>query len=172
MRRNLGHGFAISHRSATKADAAGGFTLVELLMASVAAAVLVVTMGIMLVYGFTTWHRNTRSIDMHRDATLAMRTLDRALRQATALGVDLSQPDRIVVSNQVAPVLHSFYQQGKDLVYNPNLNNGGIPVTLVQGRVTPSGFTHSNMAQGVTIRLQLQEGTETLVMNGSVRFRN
>lgn len=149
-----------------------GFSLIELLMASLSAAVLVVTMSTMLFYGYVTWSRNTRSVNLHRDATLAMQTLERSLRQATAAGVDLSQPDRIVVSNQTAPTLQSFYQQANDLVYNPNLNGGGVPFSLVQGSVISSGFTHSNLAQGVIVRLQLQDGIETLEMNSSVHFRN
>lgn len=149
-----------------------GFTLIELLMAGLSAAVLVVTMSTMLFYGYVTWGRNTQSVDLHRDATLAMQTLERSLRQATAAGVDLSQPDRIVVSNQAASTFQSFYQQANDLVYNPNVNGGGVPFTLVQGSVMSSGFTHSSITRGVSVQLRLQGGAETLDMNGSVHFRN
>ncbi|MEI7435490.1 MAG: hypothetical protein WCL16_01625 [bacterium] len=146
--------------------------MIELVLGMMASAVLVVTLSVMLFYGYTTWVRNSQAVDLHRDATLAMQVMGKSLRQASAAGVDLSQPAQIVVSNQNTSILCSFYQQSGNLVYNPDVNGGGTPFLLVQGRLMPSGFTHSNINHGVTIRLKLQQGTESLEMNGSVCFRN
>ena len=150
----------------------GGFTVIELVLGMAAASVLAVTMSMMLFFAYTTWSRNSRALEMQRDATLSMQTMAKSLRQASATGVDVSQVSRLVVSNQGTATLTSFYQQGSDLFCNPALNSGGTPYRLVQGRLIPLGFTHSNITQGVTLRLRLQDGAETLEMNNSICFRN
>ncbi|MEI6971112.1 MAG: hypothetical protein WCL44_06300 [bacterium] len=150
----------------------GGHTLVELIVGAAAAAVLAVTLGAMLFYGYLTWGRNSLAVDLHRDATLAMETLARSLRQASAEGVDLSQPSSIVVSNQGTGILCSFYQQGSNLVFNPAVNSGGTPFVLVQGRLSPAGFTHSNTTRGVTLYLNLEQGMEKMKVSGNIAFRN
>jgi type II secretory pathway pseudopilin PulG len=149
-----------------------GFTVIELMVGTVAASVLAITVSIMLFYGYLAWNRNSSFLELQRDATLSMQALTKSLRQASAAGVDLSQANQIVVSNQNTAVESSFYQQGSNLFCNPALNAGGVPFLLVRGWVISSGFTHSNIAQGVTIRLKLQNGTENLQLDGSVSFRN
>ena len=149
-----------------------GNTLVEVALGTLAAAVLAVTLSVMLFYGYTTWGRNVQVVDLHRDATLTMQIMEKKLQQASAGTVDLSQQGRIVVSNQGMSSFSAFYQEGSNLVYNPAESGGGTPFLLVQGRLAPSGFTHSNITRGVAVRLQLQHGMEALVMNGRVAFRN
>jgi type II secretory pathway component PulJ len=148
------------------------FTVIELVLAMVAASMLAAIVSTMLFYGYTTWNRNSSFLELQRDVTLAMQTLSRSLRQASATGVNLTQPGQIVVSNLNTSTLTSFYQQGSNLACNLASNNGGTPFLLVRGRVTPSGFTCSNIAQGVGIRLKLQNGAQNLEMDGSISFRN
>lgn len=155
-----------------KRVATDGHTLIELVIGTAAAAVLAVTLGTMLFYGYVTWVRNCLAVDLHRDATLAMQTLARSLRQASASGVDLSLPGRIVVSNQGTGIFSSFYQQGSNLVFNAAVNNAGTPFILVQGRLSPSGFTHSNTSAGVYVRIVLQQGMENMRLDGDIAFRN
>lgn len=155
-----------------KIENRSGVTLIELLFGILSAAVLAAVLSVMLFYGYLTWVRNNRSVDLHRDATLAMQTMQRSLRQASAAGVDLSQPNQIIVSNQGSAIISSFYQQGSNLFCNPALNNGGTPFLLINGGVLPSGFTHSNIAGGASIRMRLRQGMEYMEMNGSICFRN
>jgi type II secretory pathway pseudopilin PulG len=156
----------------TRLESKNGFTVIELIVGMIAASMLAVIMSVVLFYGYTAWNRNSSFLELQRDATLAMQTLSKSLRQATATGVDLTQPGQIVVSNLNTTTLTSFYQQGGNLICNPAVNNGGVPFSLVRGWVIPSGFTCSNIAQGVTMRLKLKNGSKSLEMDSSVNFRN
>jgi hypothetical protein len=138
----------------------------------IAAAILAVIVSVVLFYGYTAWNKNSSFLELQRDGTLAMQTLSKSLRQGSATGVNLSQPGQIVVSNLNTTTLTSFYQQGGSLICNPAVNNNGVAFSLVRGWVIPSGFTYSNIPQGVTIRLKLQNGGKNLEMDTSVNFRN
>lgn len=60
-----------------------GFTLVELMVASIAAALLALTVGVMLVNGYLGWVRGLALADMERDAAVAVHAIDLSVRGAT-----------------------------------------------------------------------------------------
>ena len=57
-----------------------GFTLVELMMAMLAMSVMLVATGSMLVFGWLGWRRNVESLNMQRDAVIAMKTIANEIR--------------------------------------------------------------------------------------------
>lgn len=59
-----------------------GFTLVELMVASVAVAILALTVGSMLYYGWLGWRRYSESVAMQRNAMVAMRVIEHRIRNA------------------------------------------------------------------------------------------
>jgi hypothetical protein len=153
-----------------KRQATNGFTIVELAVGMLAASILAVTLGVMLFVGYTNWTRTTRALDMQRDTTLAMQTLMRVLRGASLGGVDLSQSHRIDFTTN--GVTQSFFQQGSNLLYNPNLTGGGTAFPLVRDRMVPASFTVSNITKGVGVSLQVREGSETMTLSAGIRLRN
>jgi type II secretory pathway pseudopilin PulG len=57
-----------------------GFTIVELLLAMVAFAIMILAVGLMLIYGWLGWRKSTQSVNMQRDAVLAMQQIAREIR--------------------------------------------------------------------------------------------
>jgi len=64
-----------------------GFTLFELLIAMLSAAVLALTAAVMLVAGFETWQANGDAVLTQQEGTLAMDLVSRSLRAAAAANV-------------------------------------------------------------------------------------
>lgn len=61
----------------------GGFTIIEMMIATVAFAVMILIVGSMLIYGWRGWVRNNDRVDMQRNASLAMRIIAREVRNST-----------------------------------------------------------------------------------------
>lgn len=61
----------------------GGFTIMELLMATLAFSVMMLVVGSMLVYGWRGWKRNTEHVGMQRNATIAMMMISKEIRNTT-----------------------------------------------------------------------------------------
>ena len=59
-----------------------GFTIVELLVAMVAFSIMILAVGLMLIYGWLGWRKNTHSVNMQRDAVLAMEQIAREVRNS------------------------------------------------------------------------------------------
>ena len=59
-----------------------GFTLIELMMAMLAGAIMALVVGSILVFGYQGWADNNRKVELQRDASLAMEAVGRQLRQA------------------------------------------------------------------------------------------
>lgn len=63
-------------------DAKSGFTLVEMLMAMLAGAILALTVGSMLVSCYVSWRQNTDSVKLQNDASLAMQWIGNEIRKS------------------------------------------------------------------------------------------
>jgi prepilin-type N-terminal cleavage/methylation domain-containing protein len=81
-----------------------GFTLVEMLVALVAAAVLVMTMGSMLWYGFLGLKRTKQSVTLQRDMRASMVALAQITHSATGLSFSTSGVYTAWYSNAQASV--------------------------------------------------------------------
>lgn len=120
------------------------FTLMELLVAALAAAILALTAGLMLLYGYGVWRRSQDRACMQEDGAAALATLAHMLRQASAaptppagiLRVQINtSPSQIAVwrgATQEAVV----FARGNDLIYS----RMGQEVALVSRRLVPGSF--------------------------------
>jgi Tfp pilus assembly protein PilW len=59
-----------------------GFTIMELMVGILAMAIIALAVGSMLVYGWNGWRRNMESIEMQRNAMVAMHVLEQRIRNA------------------------------------------------------------------------------------------
>lgn len=66
-----------------KIEGQNGFSIVELMIGIVAAAILALTAGTMLANVYKGWARGLALADMERDAAVAIHTLDLAVRGAS-----------------------------------------------------------------------------------------
>ena len=144
-----------------------GFTIVELMVAMLSAALLAAISGAILFYAYTGWRRNTAAVELQRDGTVAIDMLARAVRHASASDVTISAGKMEV---QKAASTVSFTASGSDLVYDPDTGSGGDEVTVIDGRL--SEFTPTNALNGVGIRLVLEDGEETTQIDSMLIYRN
>ncbi len=146
-----------------------GFTIIELMIALVAASILAITAGITLVYGHSGWRRNNAAMELQRDATLAMYRLSRAVRGASA--ADVTTPLAGQSAEQLTIQPTEFRVNGDHLLYDPNTGTDGDEVVIVNGRLET--FTVTDLGTGVLITLELQNetGDEVTITNATTAFR-
>ena len=148
-----------------------GFTIVELLIGIIAAAILALTAGTMLINGYKGWVRSLALADMERDAAVAIHTLDLAVRGATN-AVPGTTLILTMASNGVTRVFSATgaSPNKKSLAYNG--------MTLVNGRLVSFASTVTGSVVGVTMVLAGidQNGQDTGVTMGVtnlyIRMRN
>lgn len=141
-----------------------GFTLVEMLVAMMAAAVLVLVMGSMLWYGFLGLKRTQNAVALQRDMRASMTALAQMTHSATgmsfAAGVYLAQ-----YSNRPPA---SVYSASSNLFFDPNTTAAGDAMQLAYGTLRTFNVTVvTNLA---TVVLALGDTRET-VSNRVVLFR-
>lgn len=147
-----------------------GFTIVELLIGIIAAAILALTAGTMLMNGYRGWVRSLALADMERDAAVAIHTVDLAVRAATN-AVGGSTLTLTLASNGVTRVFSTTgVSPRKTLAYNG--------MTLVDGRLESFASTVTGNVVGVTMVLAAidrngQDAGVTMgVTNLYIRMRN
>ncbi len=59
-----------------------GFTVVELMVSMIAFSILVLAVGSMLVFGWLGWRDSRESVNMQRDAVIAMNQIAREIRNS------------------------------------------------------------------------------------------
>lgn len=122
----------------------GGFTLVELLVGIMSFSILALVIGGMLVFAFSSWRYNNREVEIQRDASLAMETIARLIREAPRWGVSTAT-NSIYFS---ADGETNITARGNQLLLNP----GEIP--LVRDSVL--NFSAASLNDG-SVRVILQQ---------------
>lgn len=152
-----------------------GFSLVELLVASLAAAILALTAGTMLYHAYDAWDDNHAAVNLHRDGQNAIDLLSRAIRVATSADVEITANSIIVsdvsINNLGGAQSVSVTRTGSDLIYDPDTDTADDEVTLIEDAVT-SFVVSTNVFGGLDIDLELQSGSESLQLETVVLYRN
>ena len=104
-----------------------GFTLIELMVATLAFAILVLAVGSMLVYGWLGWKRNSEWVRMQRDASLTILMISKEIRNATYDKITEGSGISFIDSGIV------FSESGNNII-----RNDGVP--MVTGWLTPGTF--------------------------------
>lgn len=120
-----------------------GFSLLELLVASVAASVLALTAGSMLVYAWISWRDVQEGCRMQQDAAITLTWIRNRVGETA--------PDNISANTGRLEFTSSsgrssaLYHQGSDLLYDPDVATDGDETTIVHGRMqsfSPSVITN------------------------------
>jgi hypothetical protein len=143
-----------------------GFTVVELMVSTLASAILAVTAGALLFAGYTGWQRNGRSVDLQRDATYAMDYMSRLLRGAVATNV-VAGGSTITVTLTNGTVT-TLARVGNDLVYSDSATNSIVLVDEHVDLFAATLFTNT----GVGVDMRLKDGTGQTRMYSLYTFRN
>ncbi|NQU40779.1 MAG: hypothetical protein HQ523_12565 [Lentisphaerae bacterium] len=138
-----------------------GMTVIELMVAMLAAAVLALTAGIILVYCFRTLRSNSDAVELQRDVDITTRTLYRAIRSSRRADLNRSHlPSRLTFASR------SYYRAGANrlpnaagtfLVHDPNTAVSGDEQVLVNGTLTACTFVDMTNAIGLSFTVAAQD---------------
>ncbi len=107
-----------------------GFSLIELVAGMLAAAVLALTAGSMLWYGYRGWRRTVDAVELQRDSRVAMDVLTRSMRAGTNMTFTTGLVFTVWRPNRPTA---RVYASGRDLFYVPNTASAGNNMRLVGG---------------------------------------
>jgi prepilin-type N-terminal cleavage/methylation domain-containing protein len=141
-----------------------GFTLVEMLAALAAAAVLVLVMGAMLWYGFLGLTRTKKAVALQRDMRSSMVALSQMTHSATGMGFASGVYTAWYSTGSPAAV----YSSSSNLFFDPNTTVAGNEMRLAYG--TLKTFSATVSSNSATVVLALGDTRET-VSNRVVLFR-
>lgn len=151
-------------------DRKSGFTVVELMVAMLATAILSLVAGLMLVYGWMGWHKNFSAVQMQRDTTLAMRVIAKEIRRTPIEKITDGTSLTCINTNGA----YTFSTSGGDL----NLEkDAGTPWPLVRDagaaiRASKEVDAKGNLTGSVTVVLTLDTGTDSCISTNIVYSRN
>lgn len=137
-----------------------GFTAVELTVGMLAGAILAVTVGAMLVYGYSGWRACQRDAELQRDGAVVERLLNWELREAIR--------GRVVVTNGSQVVF-----QDADLAWH-TVQGSGTALSY-DGKTwisTLAGFSVTNSQRALAITLLLSNGQRQDEIRSHVFPRN
>jgi prepilin-type N-terminal cleavage/methylation domain-containing protein len=131
----------------TKIESRKGFTLIELMVAIAASAIVILAIGIVIVFGQTSWNDTWTKVNLQRDASYAMLRMSQSIKKATSAAADVNGPvlSLVVDGNSV---IFSYAQDTNDLQYQI----GGQSETIINGKVENLQFK----VQGSTVEITLE----------------
>ena len=137
-----------------------GFTLVEMLVALLAAAVLVLTMGSMLWYSFLGLKQAKQAAALQRDMRVSMVALAQMTHSATGMSFSTSGVFRYTAQYSNRPSAEVYSQSTSNLFFDPNTTAAGDGMQLAYG--TLRTFTVAISSNTATVALALGDPRDTI----------
>lgn len=151
----------------TKTKSEKGFTLIELMVAIVASAIVVLATGIVIVIGQTSWNQTWKKVNLQRDASYAMLRMSQSIKAATS--AEKSPDGRVLyIPTQSNPNITFSYVADTN---NLQCQVGGQPQTIINGEVKDLQFNVVGN-NTVTIDLSLKKDDAQTHFISTVMMRN
>ena len=144
-----------------------GFTLVELLVATLASSVLALTVGIMLMISYRAWMANRNYVDLQRDISLTQTVMDKWVREASHWEVTVTNSQVLIVTSTGS---RRLYSDAGSLLFDPDTESAGDELVVSSNRVT--SFNAVGTPLGVTIDLLLEEEPVEAALHTFIGHRN
>ena len=143
-----------------------GFTLIELMVASIIGSIVILGVGMMLTTGLIFWQKAWQKANLQRDASYALQRISRSLKSANA--AEMQNGGKAIKIYQQADEIEIFLDEASsDLKYQLN---GGQPQIILEGNVKVLGFILE--VNKVRIDLELQEDNFETHVVSTVMMRN
>jgi prepilin-type N-terminal cleavage/methylation domain-containing protein len=149
----------------TKTKSRKGFTLIELMVAIVASAVVVLATGIVIVIGQTSWNQTWKKVNLQRDASYAMLIMSQSIKAATSAETEDNNTILTLERGEDPNII--FYYATDNLQYQIV---GGQSQTIINGKVENLQFDVAGNT--VTIDLSLKEDDVQTHFISAVMMRN
>lgn len=151
--------------------------MVELMVGIMAAAMLALGMGVMLVNMTRGWRQANNVADLERDMALAVHTLNISVRSASSTNAIQPVVGVNVLEVPVFDKIQAFSVSGGSLFYNRDKNGGGQGMLLVSNRLASSGgfwSAYDSAGRVITVSLKLLDSDSgvALAVTNSIRLRN
>ena len=144
-----------------------GFTVIEMLAAVAAAALLALTFVVLIAASYRAMRWNTNRVNDQRDLTAALQVIDHLVRPAARYGITSSSGRVEVVRGSSTAAV---YAVNSNLIIDPNIGAGGDSVVVLNGCVASFMPTLTNTSLRMT--LLLKGRVDTTVVHSVVAFRN
>ena len=144
-----------------------GFTIVELLVVSLASSVLALTAGLMLMISYRAWISNGKYVDLQRDISLTQTIADKWVREAAHWDVAATNDELVIVTPTAT---RRLYSDSGSLFFDPDTSSPGDELTVSSNRVTE--FVVEATAFGVNLDLRLKEDAMDAELHTFIGYRN
>ena len=156
----------------TKTKSRKGFTLIELMVAIVASAIVVLAAGIVIVIGQTSWNQTWKKVNLQRDASYAMLRMSQSIKAATSAAADVNGPVLNIKikdpnTGTIKTITFSYVADTNNL----QCQIGGQPQTIINGEVKDLQFKVVGN-NTVTINLSLKKDDAQAHFKSTVMMRN
>jgi prepilin-type N-terminal cleavage/methylation domain-containing protein len=151
----------------TKTKSQKGLTVIELMIAVMAGAIVVLAAGIVIVAGQTSWNQTWKKVNLQRDASYAMLRMSHSIRAATS--AEKSPNGRVLyIPKQSNPSITFSYVADTN---NLQCQIGGQTQTIINGEVKDLQFNVVGN-NTVTIDLSLKKDDAQAHFKSTVMMRN
>ncbi|MBC8206077.1 MAG: prepilin-type N-terminal cleavage/methylation domain-containing protein [Kiritimatiellales bacterium] len=133
-----------------------GLTLIELMVAMVAASIIILIASLILIMAFRSWRVNNAYVNLRRDSAFAFTMMARNVRESDTDEVEWAGGTLTIPSSVLGKPTVSYYRDGEALRYN---ENGGT-MTLIHDNVDEFSATTTGDPEaddGVLLRLVLAD---------------
>jgi prepilin-type N-terminal cleavage/methylation domain-containing protein len=144
-----------------------GFTMIELLVVALAAAMLALTAGFMLLVSYRTWIANRGYVDLQREISLTQTIGDRWVREAAHWEVTSTNSDLRIVTEAGTKRL---YSDAGNLYFDPDTGIDGDELLVSSDHVTD--FSAEATALGVHLDLLLEYRATSAELHTFISYRN
>jgi prepilin-type N-terminal cleavage/methylation domain-containing protein len=145
-----------------------GFTLIELMVSMMTSAILILSAGIVLVIGQTSWDEAWKKSSLQRDASYAMLRMSRSIQDANSAAVDANGGMTLRIVNGTGNIIKFSRMTGThNLQYQI-----GTKQTLINDKVDYLHFDVNAPRHTVTINLGLKQDDAQTYFDSTVMMRN
>ena len=145
-----------------------GFTLVELMIATLLGSLLVVATGVMLSSSYRELEHSKSSLKLQREMTFAIDVLRQDIHNAAKTNISVTASQ---ISIQHPGYVKTYTKQGLDLICDPNSTVSNDEIALIDGLlVNFSPVLETNL--GIRTTLSLAQDGRTSTIQTLAGFRN
>ena len=155
-----------------------GITIVELMVGIIIASVLVLTIGSMLFYSYLNWFRNQDAVELHRDATIAMDMIARAIRPHKGTAIGANGGSTLTAGSELFYLLQESGPPPLNLWslwHDPNTAIAGDEIKIIENKIPTAAslaFTKFGALRFVQVSMTLtDDNAQSITVQSTINYR-
>ena len=148
-----------------------GFTLIELTIAMLTGAIVIVAAGMILFYGQKSWNSTWKRVNLQRDTSYAMQRISRPIKAGTSAQIEGSGEGLRIYNDKEGSWRRFFVQPASNnLMLKSEIVGGSTTETILDDTVEALQFNVTGTT--VSIVLKLREDNLQTHFVSTVMMRN